>query len=131
MTLARGAETDPIRAKAHLVASGKGVDLPAALGGGSRVYLPTYGFVRQRFWLPYGSVGSADVSGVGLTRAGHPLLGAVVERPDSGAVVMTGNLSAGDLPWLADHVVDGVVLFPGAGFVELALRAGLKSAARQ
>ncbi len=126
VTLAKGRpETESLlAAMAHLFASGMGVDWPAALGGGRRVDLPTYGFVRQRFWLPYGSVGSADVSGVGLTRAGHPLLGAVVERPDSGALVMTGSLSVGDLPWLADHVVDGVVLFPGAGFVELALRAG-------
>jgi acyl transferase domain-containing protein/NADPH:quinone reductase-like Zn-dependent oxidoreductase/acyl carrier protein len=126
VTLAKGRpETESLlAAMAHLFASGMGVDWPAALGGGRRVDLPTYGFVRQRFWLPYGSVGSTDVSGVGLTRAGHPLLGAVVERPDSGAVVMTGSLSVGDLPWLADHVVDGVVLFPGAGFVELALRAG-------
>ena len=69
-------------------------------------------------------MGSANVGGVGLTRAEHPLLGAVVERPDSGGVVLTGSLSVGGSPWLADHVVDGVVLFPGAGFVELALRAG-------
>ena len=30
----------------------------------------------------------------------------------------------GQSPWLADHVVDGLMLFPGAGFVELVLRAG-------
>ena len=51
-------------------------------------------------------------------------MGAVVERPDSGGVVLTGRLSMGAQPWLADHVVAGVVLFPGAGFVELVLRAG-------
>ena len=52
------------------------------------------------------------------------MLGAVVERPDSGGVVLTGRLSVAAQPWLADHAVAGVVLFPGAGFVELALRAG-------
>ncbi len=108
----------------QLFTSGVGVDWPAALGAGRRVDLPTYGFVRQRYWLPAGSAGSADVRGVGLTRAGHPLVGAVVERPDSGGVVLTGSWSVAELPWLADHVVDGVVLFPGAGFVELVLRAG-------
>ena len=55
--------------------------------------------------------------------AGHPLLGAVVERPDSGGLVLTGRLSLAAQPWLADHSVGGVVLFPGAGFVELAIRA--------
>ena len=108
----------------HLFTIGVGVDWPAAIGDGHRVDLPTYGFVRQRFWLPLSAVGSGNVSSVGLTRAAHPLLGAVVERPDSGGVVLTGSLSVGGSPWLADHVVDGVVLFPGAGFVELALRAG-------
>src|SRR5579875_3541081 len=27
-------------------------------------------------------------------------------------------------PWLNDHAIGGVVLFPGAGFVELVIRAG-------
>jgi acyl transferase domain-containing protein/NADPH:quinone reductase-like Zn-dependent oxidoreductase/NADP-dependent 3-hydroxy acid dehydrogenase YdfG/acyl carrier protein len=113
-----------LAALGHLFTIGVGVNWPAALGDGRRVDLPTYGFVRQRFWLPIAAVGSGNVSGVGLARAAHPLLGAVVERPDSGGVVLTGSLSVGGSPWLADHVVDGVVLFPGAGFVELALRAG-------
>ena len=111
-----------LAALGQLFTTGVDVNWPAALGAGRRVDLPTYGFVRQRFWLTTGS--SADVRSVGLTRAGHPVLGAVVERPDSGGVVLTGSLSVGDLPWLADHVVDGVLLFPGAGFVELVLRAG-------
>ena len=106
----------------QLFAAGADVDWPAALGSGHRVELPTYGFIRQRFWLAEASI--ADVRGVGLSGTGHPLLGAVVERPDSGGVVLTGSFSVPDLPWLADHVVDGVVLFPGAGFVELALRGG-------
>ena len=113
-----------LAALAQLFISGVGVDWPAVLAGGRRIDLPTYGFVRQRFWLTAGSGGSADVRGVGLMRAGHPLLGAVVERPDSGGVVLTGSMSVGEQAWLADHVVDGALLFPGAGFVELVLRAG-------
>ncbi|WP_420872415.1 SDR family NAD(P)-dependent oxidoreductase [Mycobacterium shigaense] len=113
-----------LAALGHLFTIGVAVDWRAVIGDGRRVDLPTYGFTHQRFWLALGAVGSGNVSGVGLTRATHPLLGAVVERPDSGGVVLTGSLSVGGAPWLADHVVDGVVLFPGAGFVELALRAG-------
>ena len=62
--------------------------------------------------------------GVGLAGAEHALLGAVVERPDSGGVVLTGRLSVGVDPWLADHAVAGVVVLAGTGFVELAIRAG-------
>ena len=51
-------------------------------------------------------------------------MGAVVELPTSGGVVLTGRLAAGSQSWLSDHAVGGVVIFPGAGFVELAIRAG-------
>ncbi|MBW0013178.1 type I polyketide synthase [Mycobacterium sp.] len=115
-----------LTAAGQLFGTGVGVDWSATFGGlgGRRVELPTYAFQRQRFWLPAGSVGSGDVGGVGLVGAGHGLLGAVVERPDSGGVVLTGRLSAVGQPWLADHAVSGSMLFPGAGFVELVLRAG-------
>ncbi|WP_082129469.1 type I polyketide synthase [Mycobacterium haemophilum] len=92
--------------------------------GGQLVELPTYGFVRRRFWLPGGSGGPEAVGGLGVAAAEHPLLGAVVELPDSGGVVLTARLSSAAQPWLADHAVAGVALFPGAGFVELASRAG-------
>ncbi|MGN6337704.1 SDR family NAD(P)-dependent oxidoreductase [Mycobacterium sp.] len=111
-------------AQAHV--AGLGVDWRAAMSGlgGRRVDLPTYGFVRQHFWLPVGSTGSQDVASLGLFAAEHGLLGAVVPRPDSGGVVLTGRLSTAAHPWLADHAVGETVLFPGAGFVELAIRAG-------
>ncbi|GFG64843.1 polyketide synthase [Mycobacterium kubicae] len=108
--------------QAHV--TGVPVDWPAAYAGlgAQRVELPTYGFARQRFWLV--EERSADVSGVGLSQAHHPLLGALVERPDDGGLVLTGRLSVSAHAWLADHAVSGVALFPAAGFVELALRAG-------
>jgi acyl transferase domain-containing protein len=110
--------------QAHI--TGVAVDWRAAFAdlGTERVDLPTYAFQRQRFWLPVLGVGGGDLAGLGLAGAEHGLLGAVLQRPDSGGVVLTGRLSMATHPWLADHVVDGVVLFPGAGFVELVLRAG-------
>ncbi|TAM66695.1 type I polyketide synthase [Mycobacterium sp.] len=106
--------------------AGVGVDWRAVFAGlgGRHVDLPTYGFVRQHFWLPGGSTGSYDVATLGVDGAEHGLLGAVVPRPDSGGVVLTGRLSTAAHPWLADHAVGGTVLFPGAGFVEMAIRAG-------
>jgi len=110
--------------QAHV--AGARVDWRAVLAGagGRRVELPTYAFARRRFWLPPESSGPENVGGLGLERAAHGLLGAVVDRPDSGGVVLTGRLSAVAQPWLVDHAVAGVVLFPGAAFVELAIRAG-------
>ncbi|ORW88397.1 polyketide synthase [Mycobacterium szulgai] len=110
--------------QAHV--AGATVHWPAAFEGLAvrQVELPTYGFVRRRFWLGPLGVDSGDATGLGLAGVSHPLLGAVLERPDSGGVVLTGQLSLTAQPWLADHAVGGVVLFPGAGFVELAIRAG-------
>jgi polyketide synthase 7 len=110
--------------QAHV--AGGVVDWRAALAGGEArsVELPTYAFQRQRFWLPAQFMGSGDTGRLGLAAADHGLLGAVVDRPDSGGVVLTGRLSIAAHPWLADHEVAGVTLFPGTGFVELAARAG-------
>ena len=38
--------------------------------------------------------------------------------------MLTGRLSPTAQGWLADHAVSGMVVFPGTGFVELAIRAG-------
>jgi len=115
-----------LRACGQLFTTGVPVDWQAmfAGSGGHRVDLPTYAFQRRRFWENPGENGAADAAGLGLSATEHALLGAVVERPDSDGVVLTGRLSLADQPWLADHVIGGVVLFPGAGFVELVIRAG-------
>ncbi len=49
----------------------------------------------------------------GTGAAGHPLLGAVVELPQSDGLVFTSRLSLRSHPWLADHAVGGVVIAPG------------------
>ncbi|WP_141773374.1 type I polyketide synthase, partial [Mycobacterium tuberculosis] len=103
--------------------AGVAVNWRGTLDGAGYVELPTYAFDKRRFWLSAEGSG-ADVSGLGLGASEHPLLGAVVDLPASGGVVLTGRLSPNVQPWLADHAVSDVVLFPGTGFVELAIRAG-------
>lgn len=112
-----------IGALAHLFVAGTPVDWRAVLGQANFVELPTYAFERRRFWLANGST-AVDAEGLGLAAGEHALLGAVVDLPGSGGVVLTGRLSAATHGWLRDHAVGGVAIFPGAGFVELAIRAG-------
>ena len=88
-----------------------------------RVGVPTYAFQRRRYW-PSAGVPARMVTGLGIDPAGHPLLAAAVAVPEQDGVVFTGRFSPHSQPWLADHVVADVPLFPGTGFVELALHAG-------
>ncbi|WP_142281302.1 type I polyketide synthase, partial [Mycobacterium palustre] len=112
-----------IDAVARGFVTGMDVDWRAVAGEANFVELPTYAFERRRFWLAADGA-PADAAGLGLEASEHALLGAVVELPATGGVVLTGRLSPATQGWLADHAIGGVVLFPGAGFVELAIRAG-------
>ncbi|WP_412768986.1 beta-ketoacyl synthase N-terminal-like domain-containing protein, partial [Mycobacterium canetti] len=103
--------------------TGMDLDWRAVVGEAQFVELPTYAFQRRRFWLSGDGV-AADAAGLGLAASEHALLGAVIDLPASGGVVLTGRLSPSVQGWLADHSVAGVTIFPGAGFVELAIRAG-------
>jgi acyl transferase domain-containing protein/acyl carrier protein len=100
------------------------LDWAAFFGGGVPVALPTYPFAADRYW-PEGFHGAGgDLRLSGLHSAEHPLLGAGVALPESGGFLFTGALSPQVQPWLADHTAGGTIVFPEAGFVELAVRAG-------
>ncbi|MFI6692710.1 SDR family NAD(P)-dependent oxidoreductase [Streptomyces sp. NPDC050433] len=113
-----------LRSAGELFAHGVDVDWSRAFPKGARrVDLPTYAFQRDHYWLESTTEAVGDVASVGLTATGHPLLGAAVALAEGGAVAFTGRLDVRTQPWLAEHVVAGNILFPGTGFIELAVRA--------
>ncbi|WP_422647575.1 type I polyketide synthase [Actinoalloteichus caeruleus] len=106
-----------------LFCAGTPVGWDTVLGRGEVVGLPTYPFQRERFWLS-GSGQSADPRGLGVAAADHPVLGAVVDLPGDGGVVLTGRLASGTHGWLADHPVRGRVVVTVGALLEAAVRAG-------
>ncbi|MFI1029117.1 SDR family NAD(P)-dependent oxidoreductase [Streptomyces sp. NPDC020951] len=124
----RADRPEPATALAALAAAhvhGMEVDWPQVFAGtgATAVDLPTYAFQRDRYWMDVATQ-PGDLRAAGLAAGEHPLLGAVLTLPESGATVLTGRLSLETQPWLADHAVLGRVIVPGAAFVEMALRAG-------
>ncbi|MEV5181739.1 SDR family NAD(P)-dependent oxidoreductase [Streptomyces werraensis] len=111
---------------AELFVRGVTVDWTGVLPAGAtsaRLELPTYAFDHQHYWL-HEVESATDAASLGQAAADHPLLGAVVRLPQTDGLVFTSRLSLKSQPWLADHAVGGVVILPGTGLVELAVRAG-------
>ncbi|MFI6575112.1 SDR family NAD(P)-dependent oxidoreductase [Nocardiopsis sp. NPDC050513] len=110
-------------AEAHC--QGVAVDWARALGDADRARfdLPTYPFQHQRHWLAPRHV-DGDPAALGVSPAGHPLLGARIPIGDTGRTLFTGMLHPGRRTWLAEHTIHGRTLLPGTAVVELLLHAG-------
>ncbi|RSM66030.1 beta-ketoacyl synthase [Amycolatopsis sp. WAC 01376] len=91
--------------------------------GAARVGLPTYPFDHQRYWITMPTT-AAGAESLGQVTSGHPLLGAVVELPQTNGVVCTSRLSLATHPWLAGHRIQDNVLVPGTAYVDLAIQVG-------
>ncbi|MFF1545129.1 SDR family NAD(P)-dependent oxidoreductase [Streptomyces sp. NPDC058291] len=91
--------------------------------GGRRVPLPGYVFAKKRHPLPSARV-PADLAGRASGPVRHPLLGRDVTAEDrraAGEREFSALLAPHSPAYLADHVVMGQAVFPGAGYVEVAL----------
>ncbi|MFI9585709.1 SDR family NAD(P)-dependent oxidoreductase [Streptomyces sp. NPDC052236] len=104
---------------------GMDVDWATVAGdwGGRKIALPTYPFERRRYWIDSSAGRHAADNRAARTAGRHPLLNDVVEIPETDSLVWSGLLSPRDHPWLAEHVVAGETLLPGAAFAELVSRA--------
>ncbi|WP_394843018.1 SDR family NAD(P)-dependent oxidoreductase [Pendulispora brunnea] len=83
--------------------------------GAQVLALPGYPWQEQRFWYtPSAQTAGASAVGRMLER---------VSTTADGRRIWESSLSPALMPSLADHKVNGIALFPGAGYVELVLEA--------
>ena len=80
-----------------------------------RLELPTYPFQRRSYWPKTSGISSGGVAVSGI-------LGAALDLA-SGDTVYTSRLSVKTQPWLADHVIYGTVVVPGATYAAMVLAA--------
>ncbi|WPO69156.1 SDR family NAD(P)-dependent oxidoreductase [Streptomyces sp. KN37] len=107
------------RSAEALVAAGADLDWARWFPRPARVAeLPAYPWQRKRYWS--GTPQHWIISS-GNGRLDHPLLG---ERLPTAEPSWQGPVEPTLVPWLADHKVAGSVVFPAAGFAEMALSAG-------
>jgi acyl transferase domain-containing protein/NADPH:quinone reductase-like Zn-dependent oxidoreductase/acyl carrier protein len=83
---------------------------------GKVLALPTYPWQKQSYWKPE----STESLGLLSRYYRHPLLGYPLPQQPG---CWESQLDTGRLPWLADHLVGDAVVFPAAGYAELALAA--------
>ncbi|WP_250634474.1 SDR family NAD(P)-dependent oxidoreductase, partial [Pinirhizobacter soli] len=80
-----------------------------------RISLPTYPFARERYWIQTGGDGAVTTTGNGAVL--HPLLHR--NTSDVTGLRFSTHLS-GEEFFLADHVVQGARILPGAAQLEMA-----------
>ncbi|WGP13925.1 non-ribosomal peptide synthetase/type I polyketide synthase [Streptomyces sp. SH5] len=85
---------------------------------GRPVTLPRHPFLRDRHWTE-----PRPVAQVRLGHRDHPLLG---RRTDATEPTWQARLDTEDLPYLADHRIQDTVVFPAAGYLEMAAQAVLR-----
>jgi len=87
---------------------------------GQFVGLPNYPWQREKLWHPI----TSESQGLLYRTKHHPLLGYALKQH---ALIWENQLDTQSHAFLADHNVGGAVVFPGAGFAELALAAAYQA----
>ncbi|MEO1403214.1 MAG: SDR family NAD(P)-dependent oxidoreductase, partial [Cyanobacteria bacterium J06635_1] len=133
ISLRRGYDDEQILTESLAQLYVRGVEINFKQGyqgqGLSVVDLPTYPFQRKRYWSEFAVPETVSTNGhqdysVSSSPGVHPLLGCRGRGGFKGQTYFESALTAQTPAFLADHRVDGAVIFPGAGYVEMALAAG-------
>lgn len=95
-------------------------------GPGKRLNLPTYPFRKESFWLEnlqerINPLNRGASKGFGPVI--HPILGGRIQTPIDHLMIFEHQILLDALPFLRDHRLENEVIFPAAGYADLALKA--------
>lgn len=102
---------------------------------GQFVRLPSYPWQRERYWLESEESfqdrlgGGSQQTTIKQQASNHPLLGGQLNLAPS-VQVWEGELERANLAYLDDHRVQRTIIYPGAGYVEMALAVAAQSNGR-
>ncbi|KAM0333322.1 hypothetical protein ACHAQA_001983 [Verticillium albo-atrum] len=82
--------------------------------------LPTYTWDHRRFWHETRYIKEHRLRKYRHSMLGHVVPGSVAKHPR-----WRNYIRISEIPWLTEHVVDGKVVFPGAGYISMAIEAAM------
>lgn len=117
-SLRRGEPEMPslLRSLGRLYSLGVPIDWSALAPDGQFIRFPSYPWHKQSYWTE-----SSDSKVSRLPCLGHPILGS---RLPGSRLVFQGFIDVRAQPFAEDHKIQGHVLMPGTGFVEMGLALG-------
>ncbi|KAF5134116.1 Reducing polyketide synthase hmp8 [Metarhizium anisopliae] len=84
--------------------------------------LPTYTWEHRRYWSETRYIKEHRQREFRHATLGHRVAGSVVRHP-----LFRNYLRLSELPWLSEHVVENKVVFPGAGYISMAIEAAIRT----
>ncbi|CAG8034304.1 unnamed protein product [Penicillium salamii] len=112
------AKSQLLRTAGQAFASGIPVNLSAIIGRGKTLTdIPPYPWQHDR---PYWTESRTSRDWRQRKYPHHEILGSRVVETTDDDPSWRNHLTTDDVPWLLDHVIQGTVTFPGAGFVAMA-----------
>lgn len=84
--------------------------------------LPTYSWNHRHYWTPT----TRAMRSTQHRKHNHTLLGTPVPHSTPHHVLWRNYIRVSEIPWLAGHAIEGEVVFPGSGYLSLAVEAAVR-----
>lgn len=84
--------------------------------------LPTYPWNHRHYWTPT----TRAMRSTQHRKYNHTLLGTPVPHSTPHHMLWRNYIRVSEIPWLAGHAIEGEVVFPGSGYLSLAVEAAVR-----